>query len=55
MLLGAPEEAAPVITLPATLIGALLIGVAAGVTLGITAGPLTHLFHLAASALGAPA
>jgi hydrogenase-4 component F len=53
MLLGLPAAGAPAIRLPATVTGALLVGVTACLALGITAGPLTHLFHLAATALGA--
>ena len=53
MLLGRPAHNAPVIALPITVAGALLVGVTACLTLGVTAGPLTHLFHLAATAIGA--
>jgi hydrogenase-4 component F len=52
MLLGPPTDAAPAITLPATITGALLVGIAGCVALGITAGPLPHLLHTAASLLG---
>jgi hydrogenase-4 component F len=55
MLLGQPDRETPPLTSPATITGALLVGVAACLTLGITAGPLTHLFHLAATNLGAGA
>jgi hydrogenase-4 component F len=55
MLLGPPDPNTPALTLPTTVAGALLVGVAASVTLGITAGPLPHLFHLAATSLGAGA
>ena len=52
MLLGAASADDAVIALPATLTGTLLVGVAACLVLGVTAGPLTHLFRLAAAALG---
>jgi hydrogenase-4 component F len=52
MLLGSPTPGAPAITLPATVTTALLVGVAACVALGVTAGPLTGLFHTAATVLG---
>jgi hydrogenase-4 component F len=55
MLLGAPTPGAPLITLPRTVTSALLAGAVACLALGITAGPLTHLFHLAATSLGARA
>ena len=38
--------------MPATVAAALLVGVAASIALGITAGPLTDLFTTAASQLG---
>jgi hydrogenase-4 component F len=52
MLLGSPAPDAPVIALPSTVATALLIGVVACVVLGVTAGPLTSLFHTAATVLG---
>lgn len=52
ILLGAPDEAAPVITVPATLGAALLAGIGASLALGVTAGPLAGLFHSAATLLG---
>lgn len=52
MLLGSPDQDAPAIALPATVTSALLVGVIACVALGITAGPLTGLFHTAAAILG---
>jgi hydrogenase-4 component F len=52
MLLGAPQPDAPVMTVPATVSTALLVGITACVALGITAGPLTGLFHTAATILG---
>ena len=53
MLLGAGPVGAPSITVPATVAAALLVGVAASIALGVTAGPLTDLFSTAASQLGA--
>jgi hydrogenase-4 component F len=53
MLLGAPPAAAPVIPVPSTVTTALLLGIAASAALGVTAGPLTNLFHHAGAALGA--
>ena len=52
MLLGAARPNAVAITVPATVATALLIGVAASIALGITAGPLAELFTVAASHLG---
>ena len=43
----------PAITVPRTVAAALLLGVAASIALGITAGPLTDLFTAAASDVGA--
>src|SRR5207253_9666835 len=51
MLLGARADGAPAIALPASVRAALFGGLAASIALGVTAGPLTQLFHLAASAL----
>ena len=53
VLLGSPANAAPGIAVPATVAAALLVGVAASIALGITAGPLTELFTTAASHVGA--
>ena len=53
MLLGPAAAAAPTIAVPATVAAALLVGVAASIALGITAGPLTDLFTAAAGQLGA--
>jgi hydrogenase-4 component F len=53
LLLGAPSTAGPSITVPATVTAALLVGIAASIALGVTAGPLTNLFGTAASNLGA--
>jgi len=48
MLLGTPIIGAPAIAVPATVAAALLVGVAASLALGITAGPLTELLNAAA-------
>jgi hydrogenase-4 component F len=53
MLLGAPGAAAPAITVPVTVAAALLVGIAASIALGVSAGPLTDLFGTAASHVGA--
>ena len=53
MLLGAPATAGPPITVPVTVAAALLVGIAASVALGVSAGPLTNLFGTAASNVGA--
>ncbi len=52
MLLGAPVAGAPAITVPATVAVALLIGIAASLALGVTAGPLTDLLSTAAGQVG---
>jgi hydrogenase-4 component F len=52
MLLGTPAAGAPAIALPATITGALVVGIVACLALGVTAGPLTHLFGTAATVLG---
>lgn len=49
MLLGAPAAGAPSISVPVTVATALVVGVAASAALGVTAGPLTDLFTVAAS------
>jgi len=59
MLLGAPPDgpgaATAVPRLPATAATALLAGLAVCAALGVTAGPLTDLLHLAAAIVtGAP-
>jgi hydrogenase-4 component F len=54
MLLGAPAAGAPAIGVPVTVAAALLLGVAASVALGVTAGPLTELFTTAAQHVGTP-
>jgi len=52
MLLSDPAAAAPQIAVPATVAAALLVGVAASIALGITAGPLSELFTTAAGHVG---
>ncbi len=52
ILLGGPT-AAPEIAVPRTVALALVLGVAASIALGITAGPLTDLFTAAAGDIGA--
>ncbi|MCV7411806.1 hydrogenase [Mycobacterium florentinum] len=49
VLLGAPAAGAPSIRVPATAAAALIVGVVVSAALGITAGPLTGLFTVAAS------
>lgn len=53
ILLGGPAGA-PQIAVPRTVSAALVVGVAASLALGVTAGPLTELFTAAASAVGGP-
>jgi len=53
MLLGSPDASYPAIAVPGSVAGALLAGVILSVALGLTAGPLTQLFHSAATQLGA--
>jgi hydrogenase-4 component F len=48
MLLGAARPNAVAITVPTTVATALLVGLAASIALGITAGPLAELFSIAA-------
>ena len=52
MLFGTAPAGAPAIAVPATVAAALLIGIVASLALGITAGPLTDLFHTAAGQVG---
>ncbi len=52
ILLGGPEGAPPIVV-PRTVAAALLVGIAASIALGVTAGPLTDLFVTAASDVGA--
>lgn len=55
VLLGAPAAGAPSLVVPATAAMVLIIGIAVCAALGVTAGPLTHLFAVAASSnVGAP-
>lgn len=54
ILLGSPPAGAPAIAVPATVGTALVVGIAASIALGITAGPLTELFGTAASLVGTP-
>ncbi|BBZ72244.1 proton-conducting transporter transmembrane domain-containing protein [Mycobacterium paraseoulense] len=51
ILLGAPA-AAPEIAVPRTVAAALVVGIAASIALGVTAGPLTDLFTTAAGEVG---
>ena len=51
ILLGSPTST-PEIAVPRTVAAALLVGIAASVALGVTAGPLTGLFTVAASDVG---
>jgi hydrogenase-4 component F len=53
MLLGPPASDAPMIAVPGSVAAALLTGITVSVALGVTAGPLTQLFHSAATVLGA--
>ncbi len=55
LLGGRAHAAAPAIAVPPTVAAALLVGVAASIALGITAGPLTDLFTAAAGNVGATA
>ena len=52
MLFGTPVPGAPAIAVPRSVAGALLTGVVLSLALGLTAGPLTALFHTAATLLG---
>jgi hydrogenase-4 component F len=53
MLLGPPNADSPVIAVPGSIAGALVIGVVLSVVLGLTAGPLSQLLQTAAILLGA--
>ena len=53
ILLGGPAGA-PEIAVPRTVAAALLVGIAASIALGVTAGPLTDLFAAAAGDVGGP-
>ncbi len=52
MLFGTATADAPAIDVPASVAAAMLVGAAASVALGVTAGPLTGLFTAAADLLG---
>lgn len=52
ILLGRATAGAPEIVVPRTVAGALVVGVAVSLTLGVTAGPLTGLFAIAAGDVG---
>lgn len=49
ILLGAPEAGTPSINVPATAAAALIVGIIASTALGVSAGPLTDLFTVAAN------
>jgi hydrogenase-4 component F len=53
MLLGPAEPSPPAIVVPVSITAALLAGIILSVALGLAAGPLTQLFHTAATQLGA--
>ena len=53
ILLGVGPVDTPEIAVPRTVAAALLVGVAASIALGVTAGPLTNLFTAAACDVGA--
>ena len=53
ILLGDGRAGTPEIAVPRTVAAALVVGVAASIALGVTAGPLTDLFTAAASDIGA--
>jgi len=53
MLLGPACPGAPAIVVPVSVGAALLAGIVLSVALGLTAGPLSQLFHTAATQLGA--
>lgn len=52
VLLGAPADGTPSITVPATVAAALIVGIIVSAVLGVTAGPLGALFSTAANHLG---
>jgi hydrogenase-4 component F len=54
ILLGGGPVDTPDIAVPRTVAAALLVGIAASIALGVTAGPLTNLFSAAASDVGGP-
>jgi len=53
ILLGDGRAGTPEIAVPRTVAAALVVGVAASIALGVTAGPLTDLFTAAAGDIGA--
>jgi hydrogenase-4 component F len=53
ILLGDRGAGSPEIAVPRTVAAALVVGVAASLALGVTAGPLTGLFTTAATDVGA--
>jgi hydrogenase-4 component F len=53
MLLGPAAPGSPAIAVPGSIAAALLTGIVLSVSLGLSAGPLTQLFHTAAVQLGA--
>jgi hydrogenase-4 component F len=53
MLLGPPDSGSPAIAATGSIAGALVTGIVLSVALGLTAAPLTQLFHTAATLLGA--
>ena len=53
ILLGGGRAGTPEIAVPRTVAAALVVGVAASIALGVTAGPLTDLFTAAAGDIGA--
>jgi len=52
MLFGEPAADAPLVRLSGAAGATLLVGMSACLMLGVTGGPLVHLFHLAATTLG---
>ena len=52
MLFGPPDVSAPAVAVPGSVAGALVTGIILSLALGLTAGPLTQLFHTAATQLG---
>ncbi|ODR09021.1 hydrogenase [Mycobacterium sherrisii] len=53
VLLGTPAAGAPTLAVPVTAATVLILGIAVSTGLGVTAGPLTHLFTVAADTVGA--
>ena len=52
MLFGQPDASSPPVAVPGSVAGALVTGIILSLALGLTAGPLTQLFHTAATLLG---